>query len=74
MSMRSQQTIGLNDYIQLYNQLSKQRDALVEALDAKIGLKKSNPEAYQQYQHEIRSMNRRLRLIRMRLMDAEMGV
>jgi hypothetical protein len=72
--MQSQSTLDLNDYIQIYDQLSKQRDALVKDLELKIGLKKSDPEAYQRHQYEIRTLNRRLRMLRVRLMNAGIGV
>ena len=58
----------MNEYNQVYEKLSERRNALVKWYGPKSGLKNVNPTAYQQFQQEIRGLNRQLRLLRLRLM------
>ncbi|WP_460975300.1 hypothetical protein [Spirosoma knui] len=60
----------MNEYAQLYDQLSGRRNALVKWYGPRSGLKQYNPSAYQQYQEKIRDLNRQLRLLRLRLVSA----
>ena len=51
---------------ELYQQLSARRDALMLAYK-RNDFKHNDPAAYQQYQGELRNLNRRLRIIRQQM-------
>lgn len=54
---------------ELYQRLSARRNALLLHYSHNESLKSSDPVTYQQYQTELRDLNRKLRLIRGQLKE-----
>jgi len=52
---------------EVYQQLSARRNALMLTYKHNDSLKNNDPAAYQQYQGELRNLNRQLRLIRQQI-------